>query len=103
MKAKLTYPLKFKDGSDWFIGTEVIISVAEDHPMVAVLESNEQVRRIRSANLWRYFDEFIQVTDDLIEEGISDSVCESLTGERVEPDGWDSEGFPSVLLACGLM
>ena len=32
-----------------------------------------------------------------------DSVCKSIGGKRVEPDGWDENGTPSWLLAMGLM
>lgn len=28
-------------------------------------------------------------------------IVSSMTGERVEPDGYDSKGFPSVLIAGG--
>lgn len=29
--------------------------------------------------------------------------CPSILGERVEPDGWDSEGSPSWMIALGLI
>tara|TARA_R110002020_G_scaffold19364_2_gene67097 strand:+ start:5736 stop:5963 length:228 start_codon:yes stop_codon:yes gene_type:complete len=34
---------------------------------------------------------------------VFDSTCESLAGETVEPDGVDPDGFPSWLLAVGLV
>ena len=38
-----------------------------------------------------------------LEEWVNDGVCESIAGERVEPDGWDEHGSPSWLLAMGLI
>lgn len=38
-----------------------------------------------------------------LEKDSNDGVCESVFGDRVEPDGWDSEGSPSWLLALGLI
>jgi len=32
-----------------------------------------------------------------------DSVCETLEGGTIEPDGWDYNGCPSWLLAIGLI
>jgi len=40
---------------------------------------------------------------DEIEDAVCDSVCLSIGGETVEPDGWDSNGAPSWLLALGLI
>jgi hypothetical protein len=38
-----------------------------------------------------------------VEEWVSDSVCESLTGDMVEPDGHGPDGAPSWLIALGLI
>jgi hypothetical protein len=38
-----------------------------------------------------------------LEESVFDSVCPSVAGEQVEPDGWDCHGSPSWLLALGLI
>jgi len=38
-----------------------------------------------------------------LEEVAMDSICPSLLGYDVEPDGWDEEGSPSWLLALGLI
>jgi hypothetical protein len=40
---------------------------------------------------------------DTIAEWVVDSVCETVTGEIVEPDGVGSDGAPSWLLALGLI
>lgn len=38
-----------------------------------------------------------------LEESANDGVCPSIAGETVEPDGWDSHGSPSWLLAFGVI
>ena len=38
-----------------------------------------------------------------LQEAASDGLCPSVFGETTEPDGWDSEGSPSWLLALGLI
>ena len=38
-----------------------------------------------------------------LEEAVSDGVCDSVAGERVEPDGTDEHGSPSWLLALGMI
>lgn len=38
-----------------------------------------------------------------LEKWVSDSVAKSITGKRVEPDGYDTHGFPSWLLVIGLI
>ena len=38
-----------------------------------------------------------------LERWVCDSVCDSVFGSQVEPDGWDSEGSPSLLLAFCLV
>ena len=37
------------------------------------------------------------------EAWVDDSGCESLTGHRVEPDGYGPDGSPSWLIALGLV
>lgn len=38
-----------------------------------------------------------------LEKWSMDSICKSVAGKRVEPDGWDDVGSPSWLLALGLI
>ena len=40
---------------------------------------------------------------DELEGWVFDSVCETLDGDMVEPDGWNVEGCPSWLLVLGLV
>ncbi len=107
MKAVLKRLITFKDGQTWNPGQEIIITINHDRPTRAQLISQVNTdygnyKTVRSANLYKWFDEFQSFNMDDIEEAIMDGACPSLTGDMVEPDGWDSEGTPSILLACGM-
>ena len=38
-----------------------------------------------------------------LERQSNDGICDSVLGERVEPDGWDCHGSPSWLLVLGVI
>ena len=38
-----------------------------------------------------------------LERWVEDGIAQSITGKRVEPDGYDQYGFPSWLLVMGLI
>ncbi len=106
MRAEVEKEIKFKDGSSFPVGSDVLISINEHRPVAATIEliNSGTQRIVRSANLQRYFPyHFPAFINADIEDAMADDVCVSLTGEIVEPDGWDSKGFPSILLAVGLM
>ena len=105
MRAKLVNQISFKDGSIWLKGQTVIIDINHDRPTMAQLENSEgTTKRVRSISLYKWFDEFIQVSMDDLEEAAMDGSCPTITGySNVEPDGWDSEGMPSILLAAGVI
>lgn len=105
MKATTIREIKFKNGEVWPVGTEVSISVEEERPSIAFLDTltEAQPKRVRSTSLHLWFNEFVTITEEGVENAMFDGNCPSLTGEEVEPDGWDSEGFPSVLLALNII
>lgn len=49
------------------------------------------------------FEEAAELTARAIEDSCFSSVVESLSGESVEPDGHDQYGFPSILIAAGMV
>jgi hypothetical protein len=51
----------------------------------------------------RYSSVFRPISERAIGEAICDGVCESVLGCQVEPDGHDEKGFPSWLLALGMI
>lgn len=106
MKTILRKSVTFKkDGTTWPVGTAVNININQDRPTVALINriSNpNDIKKARSRYLYKWFNEFQPFTMEDMKEAIFDGVCPSLTGTMVEPDGWDSEGMPSILLACGM-
>ena len=108
MKAILRRSITFKDGETWTPGQTIIITVNPDRPTMAQLISHINTdygnyKKVKSTHLYKWFNEFQQFTMDDLEEGLCDCSCMSLTGDQVEPDGWDSNGMPSILLAAGMM
>ncbi len=86
------------------VGDITSVTVEKERPSVAILWSSSQNReiKVRSTRLHKWFPDFEAIEMGELEEAISDGVCTSLCGYNVEPDGWDSKGFPSKLLAAGL-
>lgn len=95
--------LKFKSGEVWKAGQAVLIEVDKKRPHVALIkqiDDPDNVKRVKSEHLYMYVNDFIMITMDALEAATFDSVCPSLLGCNVEPDGWDEHGFPSILQAC---
>jgi hypothetical protein len=103
MRTTLRKSITFKDGTIWEAGQDVIIEVKKESPSRAILCLNGAPKTVRSASLHKWFDEFISFNMDDLEGAVMDCSCPSLTGVEIEPDGWDSDGFPSILLAAGVI
>ena len=58
---------------------------------------------INTLKLGLYFEGFNLFCAEDFEEAAMNCISPSVTGDTVEPDGWDSQGFPSILLAAGLI
>lgn len=58
--------------------------------------------RLRTTSLPKYFNDIEMPDMDEMEEYVTDSVCPSVFGTNVEPDGWD-EHSPSWLLAMAVI
>jgi len=105
MKTKLIQPLKLKSGAEFPIGTPVSVypHLNDVHAQLFVDGSFEPII-IRIVHLFRYFPEFIEVSPESIDEAMMDGECPSMTGETgIEPDGHDSDGWPSILAAAGII
>lgn len=100
---KNTKPIKLFNGAVIPEGTEMRVTVQRDKPAQGMIWLGDQVAPIRSSRLWQYFDEFEEITEDKITIAMNHGACLSLTGANVEPDGWDSFGFPSMLMALGVV
>jgi hypothetical protein len=104
MKTIFINPLKLKSGVEYPAGTPVSVypHLNDVHAQLFVDGSFEPII-IRMVNLFRYFAEFIEVTPEAIDEAMMDEECPSMTGETgIEPDGHDSDGWPSILAAAGI-
>jgi hypothetical protein len=51
----------------------------------------------------RYTSVFKPPSETCLNRWCMDSIVDSIGGCQVEPDGYDEEGFPSWLLALGLI
>jgi len=58
----------------------------------------------RAANLHRTFSGFAKAPSVAsLERQMNEGICKTVMGERTEPDGYDSHGAPSWMLALGLI
>lgn len=105
MKCKLKKDVTTKSGEVIPQGTECDITVERNRPTTAFLqiEGREKKIAVPCVGLCKLFNEFPEYHMSDIEAAMEDGTCPSMTGDDVEPDGWDSEGFPSLLMAAGLM
>ena len=102
MNCKLIKELKTKSGQVFPPGFTFYVRVNEDRPTVANLTIEDFTIKLPSKKLYAYFEEFDEITMEMLEEAMYDGRCLSLTGDTVEPDGWDDQGFPSMLMAVGI-
>lgn len=94
--------LVLKSGVKYPKGMMFGIKVEESKPTVAILFAKEGTEiKIRSISLHKYFKGFVKPATELADPDFDSCIVPSLTGENVEPDGWDEKGFPSILLALG--
>jgi hypothetical protein len=74
-------------------------TMAAFHP-----EGGERDYRIKMSNLPKYFKGFTIPSWKTIEKWEFDqSMCKTPVGTKVEPDGWDPDGWPSWMLILGII
>jgi hypothetical protein len=100
MKAKIE--IKMKNGVVIPAGAECSVKPSES-PMRAILGYQGQEYRVRSLQLWKYFAGFKKPALKYLDPEYDFAIVPSLMGENVEPDGFDSHGWPSVMMAAGLI
>ena len=85
-------------------GTSVNVIIDKDNPTKMTIEGNDISIKTRSSRWNNLFKKNGKIpSEKTIEKWVYDSVCKSLNGANVEPDGWDSNGSPSWLLALGMI
>lgn len=98
MRHKLPREIKLKNGSTIPVGAVVDVLPDQKHPdRICKVAYDGTVYRLR------YTSVFKQPNMHTIESAVCDGVCESILGQTVEPDGYDDHGFPSWLLALGVI
>jgi len=93
-----------KNGISFKKGDPVeVIPPAELKPWLSFAVFANCKLAINTLKLGLYFDGFDTFCDEDFAEAVMDCISPSVTGETVEPDGWDCYGFPSILLAAGMI
>ena len=93
MEVTVTDTLKFKNGKVWEKGKLIHIFPHEENPTFIIV--NDGISQfITTSQLLKYFNEIQWPTLENLSEWLLKDVYETITGEIVEPDGRDSEGWP---------
>jgi len=99
MKVTLYKDIRLKNGSVLQKGRKALIFPREQSDRTC------HVKMVDTGDLYvLYYTSVIEPPDlnDLMSEDL-DGVVESIDGEMVEPDGHSPDGFPSWLLALGML
>jgi hypothetical protein len=93
-----------KDGTTISKGTKVSVSFDQDRPHVArITLPSGKVVTTKAIRLMNFVTGFVRYTQHDVNNAMCDDICPSLRGYDVEPDGWDEEGSPSLLMALSLI
>ena len=92
-----------KDSYCMSAGTKVWLTFPKEYhgAIVRITDGKESIST-RTPNMKKYFGTRLPSLKTL-EKYVYDGICKSVLGNNVEPDGWDSQGSPSWLLAMGLI
>lgn len=109
MKTTNKKEIKLKSGSVYSVGQEFDIKMTDNDGIALAYPTygigDGKPIRVPANRLHEFFKGFVKVSVNKVakfmEEMESTGVCQSLTGETVEPDGIDQHGFPSILRAAG--
>jgi hypothetical protein len=97
MKAKTEKQIKMKSGEIVPKGSPVSF-LGESAPHLCLVQGN----RVEPYKV-KITSAFSSPSLESLEEWTNDSICESILGEPVEPDGYDEYGSPSWLLALQMI
>jgi hypothetical protein len=68
------------------------------------VEGFDKPVKINLLNAYKWIKGFkAPPSNQTMEKWMDDGIAQSVTGKRVEPDGYDSDGFPSYLIVLGLI
>ena len=102
---KVAAAIPWKDGTETAIGVAVEVEFNKDNPRVANLVLADKTKKVIKVERLHHFLKGFAKPPGMrtLERYSMDSVCKSIYGKRVEPDGWDADGSPSWLLALGII
>lgn len=86
-------------------GETVVISMYSGSDGRVILQPDHDRRIIvRSDSCYDKLEGFTKEPSmRTLKRWVDDGIAKSIRGKRVEPDGYDSEGFPSWLLVLGII
>ena len=84
-------------------GTVVNVVIDPSKPTIMTVNYGDISITCRSSKWNKYFKNKQAPAISTLMRWESEGICKSLSGKTVEPDGWDSDGTPSWLLALGLI
>jgi hypothetical protein len=107
MKLVNSKEIKFKNGLVVPVGTNLNATFTVGQLVVELTGGTAggipMSFKLRCSSLPRYFTRFKNPSLNTLEKWSSEGISKSMLGNRVEPDGYDSEGSPSWLLVAGLV
>ena len=92
----------FKSGRKWEKHKRINIRPHETHPSLVTIDDGEMVYSVH-VDILKSFKEIQWPTISEIENMIYDGDCTTPAGNIVDPDGHDSEGWPSWLIMLGFI
>ena len=96
--------VKTKQGENFKAGTEIDKIEYDKYGLKAILHVNGLSISVSSKNLYKYVSGFKKPPSmRALEKMASDGIARSITGKKVEPDGFGPDGSPSWLIALGLV
>jgi len=97
--------ISLKSGRTILQGEKCTVRWEDNQATVMIVQpaSFDEPVRLRTTNAPRYFEEVEAISMEELEEAVHDCTCPSILGDSVEPDGWDSQGSPSWLMAMGMI
>ena len=105
METKVKKSILLKSGKSLQVGQRAIVNIQKNKPHVAEVYIGEEFEKFtfKSADLQYFLEGFQEIVVEAVAPMVFCSVVPSLIGNDVEPDGWDSEQMPSILLALKLI
>jgi len=104
---KTVKELKLRSGTVIPVGMRCKVEWKEKDASTAIVTvDDDEVKPIRipTGSLYKYVSGFHKAPGmNTLEKWMADGVAKTVTGQRIEPDGWGTDGAPSWLLAIGVI